>query len=55
MRRPLTISKISPVARVTGVVLPVVLVILTLLLRETGPKARKTREAPPIGAGLPAE
>jgi len=29
---------------------------LTLLLRETGPKARKsTTEVPPQGIGLPAE
>jgi MFS family permease len=28
---------------------------LTLLLRETGPKARKSSEAPPPGAALPAE
>ena len=30
-------------------------ILLTLLLRETGPKVRKANEAPPIGAGLPAE
>ncbi len=30
-------------------------ILLTLLLRETGPKARKTVEAPPQGVGLPAE
>lgn len=30
-------------------------ILLTLLLRETGPKSRKTTEAPPMGAGLPAE
>ena len=30
-------------------------ILLTLLLRETGPKSRKTAEAPPMGAGLPAE
>jgi MFS family permease len=35
-----------------GVVLAIV---LTLLLRETGPKARKSTEAPPMGAELPAE
>jgi MFS family permease len=35
-----------------GVVLAI---LLTLLLRETGPKARKTAEASPIGAELPAE
>ena len=35
-----------------GVVLAI---ILTLILRETGPKARKANEAPPLGAGLPAE
>ncbi len=35
-----------------GVVLAI---LLTLLLRETGPKARKAKETPPIGAGLPAE
>jgi MFS family permease len=35
-----------------GVVLAI---ILTLILRETGPKARKTTEAAPYGAGLPAE
>jgi len=29
--------------------------LLTLLLRETGPKARKAKEAPPLGAELPAE
>jgi len=30
-------------------------IVLTLLLRETGAKARKSTEAPAIGAGLPAE
>jgi MFS family permease len=35
-----------------GVVLAI---LLTLLLRETGPKARKANEAAPIGAELPAE
>jgi MFS family permease len=30
-------------------------ILLTFLLRETGPKARKTNESPPLGAGLPAE
>jgi MFS family permease len=35
-----------------GVVLAI---LLTLLLRETGPRARKSNEAPPIGAELPAE
>jgi MFS family permease len=30
-------------------------ILLTLLLRETGPKARKAAHAPPLGAGLPAE
>lgn len=30
-------------------------ILLTLLLRETGPKARKTDEASPMRAGLPAE
>ncbi|HET9337084.1 MAG TPA: MFS transporter [Sphingomicrobium sp.] len=30
-------------------------ILLTLLLRETGPRPRKTNEAPPLGAGLPAE
>jgi MFS family permease len=30
-------------------------ILLTLLLRETGPKARKTIGATPLGAGLPAE
>ena len=30
-------------------------ILLTLLLRETGPKARKAIEAPPHGAELPAE
>jgi MFS family permease len=30
-------------------------ILLTLLLRETGPKARKEAEAPPQGAELPAE
>src|SRR4051794_34077294 len=30
-------------------------ILLTLLLRETGPKSRKTVEAAPIGAGLAAE
>lgn len=35
-----------------GVVLAI---LLTLLLRETGPKARKANETPPIRAGLPAE
>ena len=30
-------------------------ILLTLLLRETGPKARKAKEVPPHGAELPAE
>jgi len=30
-------------------------ILLTLLLRETGPKARQTIGATPLGAGLPAE
>jgi hypothetical protein len=30
-------------------------ILLTLLLRETGPKARKSTEASPPGAALPAE
>jgi MFS family permease len=30
-------------------------VLLTFLLRETGPKARKADEAPPLASGLPAE
>ena len=30
-------------------------ILLTLLLRETGPRPRKTNEAPPLGARLPAE
>jgi MFS family permease len=35
-----------------GVVLAI---ILAVFLRETGPRARKAKEAPPLGAGLPAE
>ena len=30
-------------------------IVLTFLLRETGPKSRKSHQASPIGAGLPAE
>jgi len=30
-------------------------ILLTFLLRETGPKARGTKEAPTLGAGLPAQ
>ena len=30
-------------------------ILLTFLLRETGTKARKADEAPPLGAGIPAE
>ncbi|HKN41958.1 MAG TPA: MFS transporter, partial [Sphingomicrobium sp.] len=30
-------------------------ILLAFLLRETGPKSRRTNEAPPLGSGLPAE
>jgi hypothetical protein len=30
-------------------------ILLAFLLRETGPKSRRTNEAPPLGSGLPAQ